>query len=786
MPGSSLSVLILGISAPNSLWLTDSKAPPAFPDRLSTSAVLATVSASASGLGVTWLLAFVGVAVLTVAGVCYVSRRQARRQTSEIQEERNLLATLLDHLPDNVYVKNLEGRYLLTNRAHARFHGAASPAHFKGKLGRHLFAQPVAQAYSQSDAKVLLGSTERFDCEETVVDGRGSPRLLSTTKVPLKDSSGKVLGLVGFSRDITEPRRADEALRDSEARFRAIWEHSIDGMLLRDAQGIIVGVNEAFCQLVKQPREKLMNQPFSTAYTTHTPTSPLSAYKTLFAEAKILPRTTEKITLSNGEDKDVELSSCFVELGRNGRAVLSIFRDVSERRRVEAVVAYERDLLTTLFDNLPDALYFKDLQSRFVRVSKSKLESAWAMALARHKAAATHESLNSTSPSIPEATPIAAHLQSLDAFAEFIIGKTDFDFFDEARARSAYEDEQQIIRTGLPLIGKVEAAAHPDGSVTWSLSSKMPWYNRDGQIIGTFGVSKNITQIKEAEASVKLVHQQLVDASRQAGMAEVATGVLHNVGNVLNSVNVSATLLADKLAQSRAASLSRVAALLGEHSQDLGRFMVDDARGRRLPQFLEQLAGCLAQDQAALLAEVRCLATNIEHIKTIVAMQQTYARRIGVAESVKPRELVEDALRINSSSLARQHVQVRREYATDLPEVMMDKHKVLQILVNMMNNAGHACAQSPRNDRCLTIRLEGAGTLLRLSVSDNGVGIAPENLSRIFNLGFTTRPDGHGFGLHAGALAARELGGCLRSHSDGPGRGATFTLELPMTVTAPH
>jgi C4-dicarboxylate-specific signal transduction histidine kinase len=268
-------------------------------------------------------------------------------------------------------------------------------------------------------------------------------------------------------------------------------------------------------------------------------------------------------------------------------------------------------------------------------------------------------------------------------------------------------------------------------------------------------------------------------------MAEVATGVLHNVGNVLNSVNVSATLLADKLARSRGASLSRVATLLVEHSHDLGRFMVDDARGRRLPQFLGQLAGRLAQDQAALLAEVRCLAKNIEHIKTIVAMQQTYAKRIGVAESVQPRDLVEDALRINSSSLARQNVAVRREYAKDLPQVMMDKHKVLQILVNMINNAGHACAHSPGNDRCLTIRLEGARTLLRLSVSDNGVGIAPENLSRIFNLGFTTRPDGHGFGLHAGALAARELGGCLRSYSDGPGRGATFTLELPMILTAP-
>jgi PAS domain S-box-containing protein len=869
----------------------------------------ATVSWAGAGFSV-----FAGsMAALMAAGLAWVSslRRQVRRQTATIQKEKNLLATLIDHLPDNVYIKDLEGRYMLTNQAHARFHGAPSPEHFRNKAGSDFFPPAVARALAEADAKVLRGQVSVLDYEEEVVNGQGLVRLLATTKVPLKDSLGRIQGLVGFSRDVTETRRAenelrekqrslatlmsnlpglayrcrndktwameflsegcsdltgyapadlvdnakksyaqlvhpddreriwneiqralaqkqkfqllyriiprdgpekwvweqglgvfsadgvlealegfiiditerrraDEALRVSEERFRAIWEHSIDGMRLTDHQGIIIAVNEAFCQLVKLPREKLVGHTFAVVQGVGSGAN-LEAYLERFRSGRIVPRTTERMQFWNREERDVEVSSCFINLGHQERAVLSILRDVSERRRVESILDYERDLLTALFDNLPDALYFKDLQSRFVRVSKSKLESSWTMARRRYEAT-VNQARHQEPASVPDATAeetLPAHLVSRDAFAEYIIGKSDFDFFDAGRARSAFDDEQEIVRTGNPLIGKVEQTHNLDGWVKWSLTTKMPWRDKDGRIIGTFGVSKDITAIKEAEASVDLVHKQLLEASRQAGMAEVATGVLHNVGNVLNSVNVSTTLLSEKLQQSRAANLSKVVALLREHSAHLDIFMAQDPRGRQLPLYLEQLAGRLAAEQTSLLAEVRCLAKNIDHIKSIVAMQQTYARPSGFVESVQPVELIEDALRINGALLARQEVQIIREYEPQLPKITIDKHKVLQILVNLISNAGHSCAQSQSNEKRVTVRLKNGAQRLTISISDNGVGIAPENLTRIFNLGFTTRPDGHGFGLHSGALAAREMGGTLTTRSDGPGRGASFTLELP-------
>jgi len=159
-------------------------------------------------------------------------------------------------------------------------------------------------------------------------------------------------------------------------------------------------------------------------------------------------------------------------------------------------------------------------------------------------------------------------------------------------------------------------------------------------------------------------------------------------------------------------------------------------------------------------------------------MQQNYARASGVTEIVQPVEMVEDALRMNAEGLAQHQVRLVREFEA-APEITVEKHKVLQILVNLVRNAQHACDESGRNDKCLTLRVTSEDHRICIIVSDNGVGIAPENLTRIFSHGFTTKKDGHGFGLHSAVLSAREMGGDLRVESGGPGCGATFTLELP-------
>jgi len=274
-------------------------------------------------------------------------------------------------------------------------------------------------------------------------------------------------------------------------------------------------------------------------------------------------------------------------------------------------------------------------------------------------------------------------------------------------------------------------------------------------------------------------HKQLLEASRQAGMAEVATSVLHNVGNVLNSVNVTSACLVDIIRNSRCSKLSKIAAMLREQEGNLNTFLTSDPRGKLLPNYLTQLAEHLAAEQLAALQELAQLQQNIEHIKDIVAMQQSFAKRSGVTETLHVTDLVKEAMKINFSSFLRHDIQITEE-SERVPPLTTEKHKVLQILVNLIRNATQACDASGIADKAVSVRVSNGSRSVKISVSDNGVGIAPENLTRIFAHGFTTKKDGHGYGLHSGALAAADLGGSISVRSDGEGKGATFTLELPL------
>jgi signal transduction histidine kinase len=269
-------------------------------------------------------------------------------------------------------------------------------------------------------------------------------------------------------------------------------------------------------------------------------------------------------------------------------------------------------------------------------------------------------------------------------------------------------------------------------------------------------------------------------------MAEVATGVLHNVGNVLNSVNVSSTLICDQVRNSKAARLKDVVLLLNNNAANLGDFITNNPKGKIIPGYLNNLAERLAVEQKDLLGEIELLTKNIEHIKDIVAMQQNYARVSGVIESLSIQGLVEDALQMNAAALARHGILVVRDYE-EVPVIAVDKHKVLQILVNLIRNAKYAIDAASKPDKRLNVSIHCVeDNQIEVTIIDTGIGIPPENLTRIFSHGFTTKKDGHGFGLHSGALAAKEMGGSLCAFSEGVGHGAKFVLRLPVNAIKPE
>ena len=317
-----------------------------------------------------------------------------------------------------------------------------------------------------------------------------------------------------------------------------------------------------------------------------------------------------------------------------------------------------------------------------------------------------------------------------------------------------------------------------DGRLVWGRLSVAVVRNEAGHVIQEIAILEDISSSKRTERELADTYKHLMDAARVAGMVELANGALHNVGNVLNSVNVSVNVLADGLQNSRVASVVKLSALMREHAADLGVFLATDPKGQKILPYLDTLGDHLVGEQQRWVAEIVSLRQSVDHLKDIIAMQQSYAKGAGQVESMPPATLFDDALRMNTAALTRHDIDVVRDFG-EAPQVQVERHKVLQILINLIRNAKYALDESHRADKRLTLRIEAGGRGARLIVTDNGIGIPAENLSNIFNHGFTTKKDGHGFGLHTSLLTAREMGGSLTVASDGPGTGATFILELP-------
>lgn len=311
------------------------------------------------------------------------------------------------------------------------------------------------------------------------------------------------------------------------------------------------------------------------------------------------------------------------------------------------------------------------------------------------------------------------------------------------------------------------------------------WSETPGEAPTCEGTLEDVTEKKQAARELEVLHQQLVVASRQAGMADVATGVLHNVGNVLTSVNITVHDVRNQLKTTRLSLLRQLVEVFQREKPRLGEYLMNDPGGRQIPEFLAKLESHLSEENQRMQTDVESLAQHFDHIRKIIMTQQSSARLFGVTESLPPAQLIDDALKLVSQSFDRHEITVERSIQVSDP-VSADRHKVLQILVNLLKNAKDAVLANS-NHRPF-IRLSAtmeSHQSVALSVQDSGVGMSPETLIKIFQHGFTTKANGHGFGLHSAILAAREMGGDLKVQSEGPGRGACFTLTLPLTPKGP-
>jgi len=748
------------------------KGQPAAPSFAAVASPVAALNTSTSSWTIQHTMIVIGaLAVIACLALLWVLllRRKVAEQSATWQQSEAKFRSLVEQSLVGVYVIH-EGRFVYVNPRMANIFGYAMEELMTGKVTLreviHDEDWPTVEKQIQRRMSGEIASAHytfracRKDGSLIHVEVLGTPGLYN----------GKS-SILGTAMDITERKMAETQLAEASNLLDTLLSNSPDSIYFKDLQSRFVRASKGFEKLfhvadVKQLTGKTDFDFFNTDHA-----------REAFQDEQEIIRTGNAVVgkIETETHSDGRVTSALTTKlpwrDNHGNIIgtFGISKDVTAVKEAESKLAYERDLFHALLENFPDVIYFKDLQSRFVRVSRSKIVSC--MMILQTRYAVEH-------PGVPtEEYP--EHLRNEEGFRHWLIGKTDFDTFAEERARAAHEDEQQIIKTGQPIIAKIERTPQADGKVTWCISTKIPWRDKEGRIIGTFGVSKDITALKQAEAELESAHQRLIETSRLAGMAEVATDVLHNVGNVLNSVNVSCSLTIDRVKGTKIANLSKAAALLMENQNRLGEFFSKDQRAQQIPTYLSALAEHFTHEQSALLQELEQLLKHVEHIKQIVAMQQSYAKVAGVIETVNPTQLVDDAIQINGAALTRHEVQLRCEFE-QVPLIQTEKHRVLQILVNLIRNAKYALDESKRTDKLLTIKLgRNGGDHVKIQVIDNGVGIPAENLTRIFGHGFTTRRNGHGFGLHSSALAIKELGGSLTAHSDGHGKGATFILLLP-------
>jgi len=429
--------------------------------------------------------------------------------------------------------------------------------------------------------------------------------------------------------------------------------------------------------------------------------------------------------------------------------VLLLIRDITSRRLIEQALRDSDAKFRHLADNVSDVLWIRSPDLREVHYVSPGFERIWGR-------------------------PMPLLYGNPQQWVDFIVPE------DRERVTATFAGLTRDVRS-LDIDYRI---LRPDGEVRWIRARGYQVRDAQDRLIRNTGIVTDITDQRRAQAALDLAQRQLRDASRRAGMAEIATNVLHDVGNILNSVTVSAGLLRHTLQQSRSQGLRRAVDLIREYEPDLGAFLANDAKGRLLPRYLSAIDAGLQQEQQDMAQELEHLTRSIDHIRDVITTQQSHAGRPLLMEAESVRDLVEDALRINGEALSRDQVTVLREFAP-VPLLRLDRGRVLQILVNLVGNARDALAAMPVAARRLRVQVQATGAdRLRVSIVDDGEGITEENLRCLFVHGFTTRPEGHGFGLHSCALAAAQMGGTLTAHSDGPGRGATFTLELPLLPAA--
>jgi len=632
------------------------------------------------------------------------------RAEEALRQAEEKYRSIFENVMEGIFQTTADGHYISANPMLARIYGYNSPEELVAAVSdieHQIYVQPGRR---EEFIRLIQqnGIVSRF--ESQVYRQDRSVIWISENARVVRDAQDRVLYYEGTVEDITERKRAEQAVRDSEVLYHSLVESLPQNIFRKDRAGRFTFGNARFCAELRRPLEEIIGKTDFDLFPKELAEKYQRDDQSVMETGAPFETVEEHRTPDRGKIYVQVIKTPMYDALGNVLGVQGMFWDVTERRKMEEALAYERDLLRALLDNIPDNIYFKDTQSRFTKVGQ-----------------ALGKKFGLQNP-------------------EEAVGKTDFDFFTPEHAKVAFDDEQFIIRTGQPIIGRTEKETWHDGRVTWGLTTKMPFRDKNGKIIGTFGVTKDITQLKETEKELAKARDAALESARLK--SEFLANMSHEIRTPMNGIIGMTGLLMDT---------------------DLS----DEQR-----DFAETIRG-----SADALLTI---------INDILDFSKIEAGKLSIETiAFDLRDIVESTVELLAERAEAKGIELVSWVLEDVPRHLRgDPGRLRQVLTNLL---GNAIKFTERGEVVVRVTRESESddrAIVRCAVTDTGIGIpheAQKNLFQAFTQAdgsLTRRYGGTGLGLAISKQLIELMGGSIGMEST-PGQGSTFWFVVPLEKQPP-
>jgi PAS domain S-box-containing protein len=360
-----------------------------------------------------------------------------------------------------------------------------------------------------------------------------------------------------------------------------------------------------------------------------------------------------------------------------------------------------------------------------------------------------------------------------------LIGTNYTEIMDKENAAKVYQCYNKIYQENLNHEEIEYRIQTSEGNWVYIKALVAPLKNAADDIIGFGAIARNYTKQLKADREIEKMHKKNIDMAHAAGMAEMASDTLHNVGNVLNSIKISAESISETFRTGTYdfKNLIQATNLLNQKFNCTDDFIANDPNNKKLLEYLVLFSDGLQQEKLQTLENIDRLLKGVRVVENIVAAQQTYASLESMMDSHNLKDIVEDSITLKNDLLERYSIKIEKDFKS-VNKVHVQKSKLVHILLNLIHNAADAMVSEPPEQRKLSFVIEQSEGAVFLEVKDSGQGIPTDKHQKIFTHGYTTKDDGHGFGLHSSAKYMAEMNGKIWVENNVDQSGVTFILQF--------